>query len=618
MLHPNARGRAFIASSLGSVLIAVSSCGLGGCGTNAKMTSESRERDWKSDSYVPPTDERTRSMNAARILSMPERDCDKTMQVGAVSAVIHEKPSASSRALAVVMAGSAVKVVREGDFLRIPDKMAMGEYVGDKGGDVTPTWVRVKSGSVEGWIPARALVKPLEYAASSESIVASGADEGTKGFSQKVKREATAMKGAAGTPKLKGANYAAADQILERMKSPMNFALPADAFVPVPRVTGVPVAGQPLQEVDPALAQQASAVTDKVLAPSDASKALDAGKGLLGQFGVKAADDPNAKLGIEVGKLVADLSEPLPVTPAEERVLGRECLAQVLGKSKVLPDSSPAACYVRWVGAKVAANSSLPYSSLGLDFLVIEDKSANAVAVPGGPVVITTGMLEFLENEHELAAILGHECAHVEERHGLRHAVDQGLGKLPRLMRFSDQQARGLLTPVVEEQLTKTGLPAPVAKEGAKQFVGMGNKLFQEVFESVVASIASGAFKGAWGDDSEGVETGADIRGLSLASAAGYDPAALDAVLERLKARTGEYGGGSYSESRAGCCNRFVALLPDADPAKAPAGSGGSPPAAAKTGTPAKPDAAPAPMRTVKPSKQQASRWSRLDAELRK
>jgi hypothetical protein len=101
----------------------------------------------------------------------------------------------------------------------------------------------------------------------------------------------------------------------------------------------------------------------------------------------------------------------------------------------------------------------------------------------------------------------------------------------------------------------------------------------------------------------QGAETGADLRGLSLAAAAGYDPYALDVVLERLKSKTGEYGGANYDEKRADLARSVVGMLPN------PAGS-------AQAAKPVNGKQAPAHL--VVPSKDAEARWSKLDAELKK
>lgn len=52
------------------------------------------------------------------------------------------------------------------------------------------------------------------------------------------------------------------------------------------------------------------------------------------------------------------------------------------------------------------------------DVVVFKSKKANAFAVPGGKIGVYEGLLDFAVNQHQLAAVLGHEMAHVEARHG--------------------------------------------------------------------------------------------------------------------------------------------------------------------------------------------------------
>ncbi|MDM8560330.1 M48 family metallopeptidase [Candidatus Parabeggiatoa sp. HSG14] len=51
------------------------------------------------------------------------------------------------------------------------------------------------------------------------------------------------------------------------------------------------------------------------------------------------------------------------------------------------------------------------------EVVVFQDDSANAFALPGGKVGVHTGLLKVAENQHQLAAVVGHEVAHVLENH---------------------------------------------------------------------------------------------------------------------------------------------------------------------------------------------------------
>jgi predicted Zn-dependent protease len=71
--------------------------------------------------------------------------------------------------------------------------------------------------------------------------------------------------------------------------------------------------------------------------------------------------------------------------------------------------------YVREVGNKLAAVSDrkLPY-----EFVVVNDGTLNAWALPGGKIAVNRGLLTELHSEAELAAVLGHEIVHAAARHG--------------------------------------------------------------------------------------------------------------------------------------------------------------------------------------------------------
>ena len=66
------------------------------------------------------------------------------------------------------------------------------------------------------------------------------------------------------------------------------------------------------------------------------------------------------------------------------------------------------------------ASGLLPYvnrKAMRYQFHVIQSPQVNAFALPGGQVYVLSGMMEFLESESELAAVVGHEMSHVDLRH---------------------------------------------------------------------------------------------------------------------------------------------------------------------------------------------------------
>lgn len=81
--------------------------------------------------------------------------------------------------------------------------------------------------------------------------------------------------------------------------------------------------------------------------------------------------------------------------------------------------------YVRQVGQKLARLSDradLPY-----EFVVLNNGSPNAWALPGGKIAINRGLLVMLDDEAQLAAVLGHEIVHAAARHSARQMTQSSL-----------------------------------------------------------------------------------------------------------------------------------------------------------------------------------------------
>lgn len=107
-----------------------------------------------------------------------------------------------------------------------------------------------------------------------------------------------------------------------------------------------------------------------------------------------------------------------PIDEETERSLGSGVAVQAystIGKRHPKEDLQR---YVNMVGRAVAANSDRP--DLPYAFAVLESPTPNAFAGPGGYIFITTGSLNVMKSESELAGVLAHEVAHVSRKHMLR------------------------------------------------------------------------------------------------------------------------------------------------------------------------------------------------------
>jgi Zn-dependent protease with chaperone function len=76
-------------------------------------------------------------------------------------------------------------------------------------------------------------------------------------------------------------------------------------------------------------------------------------------------------------------------------------------------------------GSKVLQKWPLPLIGYRYSFQAVEDFKPNAMALPGGHIIVTSGLLNSIENDEELEGVLAHEIAHVERRHGLRQYHNQ-------------------------------------------------------------------------------------------------------------------------------------------------------------------------------------------------
>ena len=72
--------------------------------------------------------------------------------------------------------------------------------------------------------------------------------------------------------------------------------------------------------------------------------------------------------------------------------------------------------YVNQVGKRLASAPEARQSGFPFTFEVVADPSINAFALPGGPMFINTGLLRAVDNEAQLAGVMGHEMSHVVDR----------------------------------------------------------------------------------------------------------------------------------------------------------------------------------------------------------
>lgn len=116
------------------------------------------------------------------------------------------------------------------------------------------------------------------------------------------------------------------------------------------------------------------------------------------------------------GKSVKETATNVVLPPRQEEQLGDRMARQVLAESQPVT-GSPVSRYVSQLGQKVVSAAEGRPEGIDYDFHVIRSPEINAFAIPGGHIFVTTGLLQSAETEAELIAVLGHEVAHVTQRH---------------------------------------------------------------------------------------------------------------------------------------------------------------------------------------------------------
>jgi predicted Zn-dependent protease len=184
-----------------------------------------------------------------------------------------------------------------------------------------------------------------------------------------------------------------------------------------------------------------------------------------------------------------------------------------LNEHKTLPASDARAQMVKNIGAKIQASViqfmrdkklSDRIADYKWEFNTVEDPAVNAWCMPGGKVVVYTGLLPVTQDEQSLAVVMGHEIAHAIARHGNER---------------------------MSQQMIVQGLGA-----GLQIAVSQKPEQTQNLFlQSYGVASTLGLLKYSRTQESE-----ADKMGLVFAAMAGYDPNAAVAFWQRMAAQGGQ------------------------------------------------------------------------------
>ena len=195
------------------------------------------------------------------------------------------------------------------------------------------------------------------------------------------------------------------------------------------------------------------------------------------------------------------------LSPSEEREIGARIVAQ-LHQQGVIMDDPQLTSYVDAVGQRLGAyNATRPVT--GLHFFIIRDPTINAFALPGGYIGLNTGLIMASRNESEMAGVLGHEIAHVTQRHIARQ--------------LQGGEGWNLATAALVIAAIIAGAADPDVIQAALG-IGLGS-LQQRQISHIRAH-----------------ELEADRLGIRTLASAGYDPEGMATFFERMQQTSRLYG----------------------------------------------------------------------------
>lgn len=210
--------------------------------------------------------------------------------------------------------------------------------------------------------------------------------------------------------------------------------------------------------------------------------------------------------GYDIGKIAqtgANVISGSELDEEQQKIIGMKMAAIILGSSSLHKDESLQA-YVNKVGSWVASQAGS--SEKKWQFMVIDTPDFNAFSTPGGYVIISSGVIDRLSSEAELAGILAHEISHVAQQHQVK-AIEKS-------NTYSNWG-----------ELAFVAADANQTRKGGYSKKSMMNTTIAENLFDMTHSLYT---KGMGRDD----ELDADIRAVVLTARAGYDPYAYLSVMQ--------------------------------------------------------------------------------------
>ncbi|MEO1574122.1 MAG: M48 family metalloprotease [Pseudomonadota bacterium] len=197
------------------------------------------------------------------------------------------------------------------------------------------------------------------------------------------------------------------------------------------------------------------------------------------------------------------------ISASDEQKIGRMIMRQLRSSGDLVTDPELAE-YLQALGTQLSLHAH--EGNLSFTFFGIDNPELNAFALPGGFIGVHTGLMLATENESELAAVLGHEVAHVSQRHLARSAEAAG--------------QNGVLATAAMVAAILVGAAAGVD----------GNAI------SAAVAVAQGSAAQSRINFTRSNEYEADRVGIRFLADAGFDPLAMPSFFETMSRRSGAAG----------------------------------------------------------------------------
>lgn len=184
--------------------------------------------------------------------------------------------------------------------------------------------------------------------------------------------------------------------------------------------------------------------------------------------------------------------------------------------------------YIACVANAVVSVLDPPDNELHWEMAIVETQELNAFVMPGGKIVVYEGILRAAKDQHQLAAVIGHEIAHVTAEHTKR------------------------------KLLTGGGKSMEIGIQVAAVLLGGGNYGATYTAQEM---LNQGAMYGILLPYKRSQETEADVIGLEYMARAGFDPRSAVPLWQNMQEEAGGEGPAEFASTHPSSENRIESLI---------------------------------------------------------